>query len=423
VGHPIASERTIFFDENMDEPTENNDMFEPQDDTEPQAQDDTEPQAQDDTEPQAQDDTEPQVQDDTEPQAEDDTEEIPGVIPPPHVAAEDRLVRDPNAAFGGVLSGIAHRYNWDTSLVRIAFVILLLISGGLAIPAYLLSWLIIPRATMWPPVISSGRVARPGGFSSRDLGIGVLGLAALVTLGVGAGDAAAIVVPIALIGAGIWLLMQSPRTETAPAGVAVPGAPVYGTTLGADVSPPPLSRPASPPQPQQPVVPRSRSRRVAKFGLFGLLGLIVLLAIAIPLIAFATVFEGDLDFDITSRRVVVEEVIPSVITQDVGELVVDLRSFDFADDPVSAEVLDISLDAGEIEVLLPEDIRVDVVATTDAGDVSVLGRSEEGINAEVVVSEPDPHLILEVELNVGEIDVIRDDDRVVQRNIETEERR
>lgn len=73
--------------------------------------------------------------------------------PPPEVAPPERsgLVRDPYSRLGGIAPGIAHRYGWDPTLVRLAFVIGLVASIGTAFLAYLVAWLVIPRATVWPP--------------------------------------------------------------------------------------------------------------------------------------------------------------------------------------------------------------------------------------------------------------------------------
>ncbi len=45
----------------------------------------------------------------------------------------------------GVAAGIAHFFDVDPTLVRVAFVALALL-GGLAVPLYLAGWLLIPEA-------------------------------------------------------------------------------------------------------------------------------------------------------------------------------------------------------------------------------------------------------------------------------------
>ncbi|HRZ97068.1 MAG TPA: DUF2807 domain-containing protein [Paludibacter sp.] len=56
--------------------------------------------------------------------------------------------RDPeNAIIGGVSSGISAYFGWDVTWVRIALVILTLISAGNMVLVYLLVWIVAPRAT------------------------------------------------------------------------------------------------------------------------------------------------------------------------------------------------------------------------------------------------------------------------------------
>lgn len=58
-----------------------------------------------------------------------------------------RFYRDPdNAVLGGVAAGVAAYFSWDVTWVRIAFVVLALISAGNMIPIYLLVWIVAPKA-------------------------------------------------------------------------------------------------------------------------------------------------------------------------------------------------------------------------------------------------------------------------------------
>jgi phage shock protein PspC (stress-responsive transcriptional regulator) len=351
----------------------------------------------------------------------------PAGPPPPQYTQPSRLTRDPFARFGGVLSGIAHRYGWDVSLTRLAFVVLLIISGGTATVAYFLAWLIIPRATHWPPPRVASSRSR---LSGRDLGIGLVALGALVVLGIGSGEAAAVLVPLALVGGGIWLLVQNPREEIAAgepfapqpnlayvdAGPTAPATPA--TPTPAAFAPPAFTQPAltpqafapEPPMAPQPVPKRSGLRRVGLFGLFGFLALFLLAIVAVPLILIAVITDGDFDLDdqeYVYRPATVAE-IPATITEDVGEIRLDLRNVDFDDVDVESPVeVDIDLDLGRIEVLLPEDVRVLVDAESDLGDVTVLGSNDDGIKPSRTLSQDDHKLELDLNLNVGEIVVAR----------------
>lgn len=62
------------------------------------------------------------------------------------------LYRDPtDKMLGGVCSGLGHYFDVDTTLVRVAFVVLTLIGGG-GILAYLILWVLLePAAPPAPP--------------------------------------------------------------------------------------------------------------------------------------------------------------------------------------------------------------------------------------------------------------------------------
>ncbi len=376
--------------------------------------------------------------DDTFDAAAGPSEPTQTIPPPPQVAASTRLTRDPYATFGGVLSGIAHNYGWDVALTRLAFIVTLLVTGGTALIAYVLAWVLIPRATHWPPATTHRRGL--SSFSGRDLGIGLVALGALVVLGISSGEAAGVLVPLALVGGGIWLLVQNPRTESTPqmastqmatATMTTPnmttpnmGAPMNaayaGSTPVAGATPPPMQpvppnnyygQPAAP----QPVPKRSRLRRVAIVGGIGFLGLMLLAVVAVPLIVIGAIASGEADFEFNSDPIIYSPdtiaEIPSLIDQDGGEIFIDLTNVDFTDladdaDPITLEV---NLDAGEIRVAVPEDVRVTLDAETDfVGELDIFGSQTDGISPEVSLDSDDPQLILDLEVNAGRIEVTRE---------------
>jgi phage shock protein C len=67
---------------------------------------------------------------------------------------EERMV-------AGVLAGIALRYDWDLTLVRILFVVLVCLTSGLAAVAYLAAWVLMPDAQYAlpaaPPMPNAGQ--------------------------------------------------------------------------------------------------------------------------------------------------------------------------------------------------------------------------------------------------------------------------
>lgn len=326
---------------------------------------------------------------------------------PPYVGAqvEDRLVRDPHASFGGVLSGIANRYGWETSLVRLAFVVAVLVTGGAAILAYFLAWIIIPRARFWPPAVRK----RTRSLSGRDLGLALIGVALLIVISIGAGEAASIIVPLVLVAGGVWMLLQSPRDAVAVAGVDAPAAPSnYAFTPTQQPSAGPGSGPWTAPQmptiTPQPVQPRGRGR---KFVIAGLILAVVLIPVLIVGGIIAAVAFGDLDIDVTEQVTPGSvESIPTSIDGVEGEYILDLRNVDFSDvdssDPVEVSI---SQEFGRIEVRLPSEVAVEVLAEADLGELEVLGQNEQGITEGISILNDDAQLVLDLDVEVGDIEV------------------
>ncbi len=58
-----------------------------------------------------------------------------------------KLYRDPESRIiGGVCSGLAYYFNMDRIFMRIIFVILFFVTSGVALPAYLILWIAVPKA-------------------------------------------------------------------------------------------------------------------------------------------------------------------------------------------------------------------------------------------------------------------------------------
>jgi phage shock protein PspC (stress-responsive transcriptional regulator) len=75
---------------------------------------------------------------------------------------------------GGVCAGIARAIGVDPVIVRIAAVLMVFVSGGAAVLAYLVAWVLIPRATDEPPATGkagpteSPRSANPRSANPRS---------------------------------------------------------------------------------------------------------------------------------------------------------------------------------------------------------------------------------------------------------------
>lgn len=61
--------------------------------------------------------------------------------------AARRLTREKSGAMlGGVCAGIANTYNVDVTIVRVAFVLLALMTSGLGLVFYVAAWLVMPAS-------------------------------------------------------------------------------------------------------------------------------------------------------------------------------------------------------------------------------------------------------------------------------------
>lgn len=59
-----------------------------------------------------------------------------------------RLMRDlDNRMIAGVCAGVARRYDWDPTVVRVAFILVGVLSAGTALVAYIAAWLIMPAGS------------------------------------------------------------------------------------------------------------------------------------------------------------------------------------------------------------------------------------------------------------------------------------
>ena len=323
----------------------------------------------------------------------------PSTVPPPPVTRQ--LVRDPFAKLGGVASGLSHHYGIDVSLIRLAFVFFTFVTG-FGIVFYALSWIIIPRAQFWPPV-GDRRPSKQ--LSTREIGIGLLLLGALIALFVNGGTFSQILAPMLLIGGGVWLLAQSPAPDV------VPPPPVAASPPVDPVAP---VRPAAGQVPQgTPVPARSGRRKVAVVGFIGVLFLIPMLFVGA---LAAAVFLGEVDFEadpglqynFTPATV---DAIPERIQQDEGSIRLDLTELDLTglDDATSGEPaeIDIDLGFGDIEVIIPDGLDVDVDADAGLGSVEVFDRNNDGIRPNVVNTGADADVIIDVHVDVGDIRVER----------------
>ena len=231
---------------------------------------------------------------------------------------------------GGVAGGIGDYLNIDPVFVRIAFVVLTILSGGIGIPFYIVGWIVMPLGR-------PGAIAHPHPQSERE-----------------GPPAAAIAFGALLVVVGIVWLLRTLDIPTLRLDVVLAVALLLtGVAL---------------------LIGARRGRQG------GLISLGVVLTVALTAIAAVDIgvdFEGGFG-DQTER--------PSTIAQledryshIFGSLTVDLRRVEF---PEGSTDLDISTVFGSVVVRLPEDVGVRVEASAIFGSAEVFGSEISGVSDE-----------------------------------------
>jgi phage shock protein PspC (stress-responsive transcriptional regulator) len=143
------------------------------------------------------------------------TSSAQGVAVPPK-----RIYRDPHGPVGGVAGGFAGYFDIDPVIARLLWIVALF--SGIGIPAYVVCWLIIPKAKVWPPPGYDRPAASSLGQNNTALlsGLVIIGLVAVIGAGVdGIGE---YLLPAALVGFGVYLLGQRGSPGAAPVANAIP---------------------------------------------------------------------------------------------------------------------------------------------------------------------------------------------------------
>ncbi len=69
---------------------------------------------------------------------------------------------------GGVAAGMAERFDWDTTLVRVGWVAAAAFSAGTAVLIYLVAWIVMPAESHVFATSDYGRAQGPSGTGSRS---------------------------------------------------------------------------------------------------------------------------------------------------------------------------------------------------------------------------------------------------------------
>jgi phage shock protein PspC (stress-responsive transcriptional regulator) len=359
-----------------------------------------------------------------------------------------RLYRDPAGPLGGVAAGMAGYFGVDPVLVRLLWLVALF--SGIGFFAYLVFWLIVPKARTWPPP------GYPSGFESRDGGVGasnamisgllIVALAALLSSHWdGLFD---LVLPVALVGFGVYLLNQRSQAqrEVQSAGAepaAVSAEPAVMFAAGTERTP------------REEDGPVTRivlsvlalwigigwaltsygvSLSVATASAVGLLivggGLIASLWLgrARGLVPLGVVLGGVLLIAsaVEARAITVGTAIddthmgqhvftPSSLAElddaykvDMGELTLDLSGLNLEG---STERVHVGVGIGKALVIVPADVAVEVHNEVGIGQTRAFELVDEGFGAQLSTSDPGTgqgRLIIDLDVGIGEGTVRRD---------------
>lgn len=357
----------------------------------------------------------------------------------------------------GVATGLAHRFNLPVLLIRVIFVILTF-AGGLGVALYATGWFLIRSddETETPAVRLFS-----GATSLRSwVGLGLVFLAVLVFLTNFNFVKGGYIWAIGLLVVGVLLYTgnlprlsggsgseKGTRPDTQPE-ATTPGLIAANITDGGGVPPHVVPTPNSP-QPAK--TPKERSilgRVTIGVALVGLgflalldnlpgvpvyaeprhylalavtilgLGLIVgafagrarwlilVGLIMIPSLLFSPVFEWGWSNSAMNRTEVVTSFADlDAYSLDVGNLVIDLTDL-----PWNGQNIELvaSVNAGNLEVILPEGIAITGTASVDVGRVSAPGRESSGLGNPTINFDTAGYngsVFLDLTVDVGNIDV------------------
>jgi phage shock protein PspC (stress-responsive transcriptional regulator) len=355
--------------------------------------------------------------------------------PPLDEAPARRLVRvDEGRWLGGVAAGLGRYFDVNPLVYRIAFAALAL-AGGTGVLLYLAAWLVMPNEDREESVaVETLRVHRDRPWLL--LGVGLLGLAAVLTLTEAdfwPGNGNVWFAAILAGGALVWWNLARGDERVAAAAV--------GETL-------PPGEPKPEAKPRRPSVTAPVfGALLAAAGVFGLLAVLdiydvdveVVLAAAVVIVGAAIAFGAQTGrrfggliplglvllaaFGIAASSPVsftsgvgdrneqplTASELEGSYEHGIGDFTIELADTEL---PAGTTHVEATLGVGELVVTVPEDAALVIDAHTAAGRVEVLGQEDDGLGAhERLVSPgalPDaPVLELEADVGAGNLEIRR----------------
>jgi phage shock protein PspC (stress-responsive transcriptional regulator) len=292
-----------------------------------------------------------------------------------HIPATKRLQRSrEDRMLAGVSGGLARYFEIHPAVFRVGFVVLTLL-GGAGILIYLAAALVMPDEGKEDSIATAAlrdRRDRPWPL----IGLGLLAVGAAVLLSRATlwphGDAWWLL----LVAGGliVWITRHPAADPTKDAG-----------ELAAEDS--------------------RRVRRALRTSVIAVLAFVALILVAAAV--FAAIFHvhvgrgiGDRQYTVTSMQELRDD-----YRLGIGDLEVDLSALQL---PEGETRVDASVDVGDLQVIVPQGVALQVQADAQAGYVNVLGVTDDGRNADVDLTESGDHvLVLDAHVGAGSVRIER----------------